>query len=134
MLDGDGNSVRTLVRERREPAGRVSYTWDGRDNAQRIVTEARYRPRVELERHGRTIVLPNPIRVDTTAPKIRIVRSSHGCSRRTATEYETGHGDVRARRARAPMMPVDGQRRCWAVPALEGSSSGSGAWMPGGAT
>lgn len=74
VLDADGESVRTLVRKRREPAGRVSYTWDGRDNADRIVAEGVYRPRIQLERNGRTIVLPNPIRVDKTAPRIQIVR------------------------------------------------------------
>ncbi len=74
VLDAGGESVRTLVRKRREPAGRVSYTWDGRDDLDRIVLESLYRPRIQLERNGRTIVLPNPIRVDTTAPRIRIVR------------------------------------------------------------
>jgi FlgD Ig-like domain len=74
ILDRGGRSIRTIVRERREAAGRVSYTWDGRDNLGRVVPEGVYRPRVQLERNGRTIVLPNPIRVDTTAPQIRLVR------------------------------------------------------------
>ena len=112
ILDSGGHSVRTLVRDRAEEAGRVSYTWDGRDNADRVVPEGRYRPRVQLEEHGRTIVLPNPIRVDTTAPRIRLVRlfprvfSSDGDGRRdrvTAT-YVVDES------ARA-MMLVDGQRR-----------------------
>jgi hypothetical protein len=112
VLDAGGDSVRTLVRKRREPAGRVSYTWDGRDNADRIVAEGLYRPRVQLERNGRTIVLPNPIRVDTTAPRIRIVRvfprvlSPDGDGRRdrvTAT-YSL---DEKAR----AMMLVDGERQ-----------------------
>ncbi|MGH3135068.1 MAG: FlgD immunoglobulin-like domain containing protein [Gaiellaceae bacterium] len=112
MLDPSGESVRTLVRKRRESAGRVSYTWDGRDNADRIVTEARYSPRVQLERNGRTIVLPNPIRVDTTAPRIRIVRvfprvfspGSDGTRDRVTATYSL---DERA----LAMMLVDGQRR-----------------------
>ncbi|HEU5264982.1 MAG TPA: FlgD immunoglobulin-like domain containing protein [Gaiellaceae bacterium] len=122
LLDTAGRSVRTLVRDRREPAGRVSYTWDGRDNAERIVVEGLYRPRVQLERHGRTIVLPNPIRVDTTAPRIRILRvfprvfSPDGDGRRdrvTAT-YEINE------RARA-MMLIDGRRRVLAkFPSREG--------------
>ena len=74
ILDRNGRSIRTIVRKRREPAGRVSYTWDGRDNLGLVVPEGVYRPRVQLERNGRTIVLPNPIRVDTTAPTIRLVR------------------------------------------------------------
>jgi hypothetical protein len=71
VLDAEGRSVRTLVRDRDEPRGRVSYTWDGRDETGQVVPEARYRPRVQIEEHGRTIVLPNPIRVDTTRPSIR---------------------------------------------------------------
>jgi hypothetical protein len=122
LLDDGGESVRTLVRDRREPAGRVSYTWNGRDNADRIVAEGLYRPRVLLERNGRTIVLPNPIRVDTTAPRVRIVRvfprvfSPDGDANRdrvTAT-YKI---DERAR----AMMLIDGQRRVLAkFPSREG--------------
>jgi len=112
VIDSGGRSVRTLVRDRVEEAGRVSYTWDGRDNADRVVPEGRYRPRVELEEHGRTIVLPNPIRVDTTAPTIRLVRlfprvfSPDGDGRRDRVTawYEI---DELAR----AMMLVDGQRR-----------------------
>ena len=112
ILDSAGRSVRTLVRDRAEEAGRVSYTWDGRDNADRVVPEGRYRPRVELEEHGRTIVLPNPIRVDTTPPRIRLVRlfprvfSPDGDGRRDRVTawYEL---DELAR----AMMLVDGQRR-----------------------
>jgi flagellar hook capping protein FlgD len=74
ILDRQGRSIRTIVRQRREPAGRVDYVWDGRDNLDRVVSEGVYRPRVQLERNGRTIVLPNPIRVDTTAPVITLVR------------------------------------------------------------
>jgi hypothetical protein len=112
LLDTAGRSVRTLVRNRREPAGRVSYTWDGRDNSDRIVPEAGYRPRVQLERNGRTIVLPNSIRVDTTAPRIRMVRvfprvfspDGDGSRDRITSTYEINE------RARA-MMLIDGQRR-----------------------
>ena len=111
VLNSDGRSVRTLVRDRDEPRGRVSYTWDGRDNADRVVREGVYRPRVQLDEHGRTIVLPNPIRVDTTAPKIRIVRvfprvfspdGDGGRDRVTAT-YEVDEPAL-------AMMLVDGER------------------------
>ncbi len=112
ILDSAGRSVRTLVRGLAEEAGRVSYTWDGRDNADLVVPEGRYRPRVRLEEHGRTIVLPNPIRVDTTAPRIRLVRlfprvfSPDGDGRRdrVTARYEV---DELAR----AMMLVDGKRR-----------------------
>jgi hypothetical protein len=112
MLDSDGNRVRTLVRDREERRGRVSYTWDGRDDLGRIVEDGVYRPRVLLEENGRTIVLPNPMRVDTRAPRIRLVRvfpqvfSPDGDGRRDrlVARYEI---DELAR----AMMLVDGRRR-----------------------
>ena len=112
MLDSSGEPVRTLVRKRREQRGRVSYTWDGRDDAGRVVPEGLYRPRVQLEEHGRTIVLPNPIRVDTTAPTVTLVRvfprvfspDGDGRNDRVTAEFEIDEP------ARA-MMLVDGRRR-----------------------
>ena len=112
ILDRDGRSVRTIVQNLRERAGRVSYTWDGRDNLERVVREGVYRPRVQLERHGRTIVLPNPIRVDTTAPAIRLVRvfprvfspDSDGRRDRVTASYRINE------RAGAIML-VDGRQR-----------------------
>lgn len=112
ILDKDRRSIRTLVRTQREPAGRVSFTWDGRDNLDRVVAEGVYRPRVQLERNGRTIVLPNPIRVDTTAPVISLVRvfprvfspDSDGERDRATATYRIDE------RARAVML-VDGRQR-----------------------
>jgi FlgD Ig-like domain len=112
LLDSDGERVRRLVRDRDEPRGRLSYTWDGRDDADRIVEDGVYRPRVLLEEHGRTIVLPNPIRVDTKAPRIRLSRvfprvfspDGDGRKDRLAALYEI---DELAR----AMMLVDGRRR-----------------------
>ena len=112
LLDSGGDRVRTLVRDRDEERGRVSYTWDGRDDVERIVEDGVYRPRVLLEENGRTIVLPNPIRVDTRAPRIRLLRvfprvfSPDGDGRRdrVAARYEIDEA------ARA-MMLVDGRRR-----------------------
>jgi FlgD Ig-like domain len=72
LLDAGGDSVRTLVSDREQERGRVTYVWDGRDDAEQIVAEGRYRPRVQLEEHGRTIVMPNQIRVDVTPPSIRL--------------------------------------------------------------
>ena len=112
ILNRSGRSIRTLVEDVREPAGRVSYTWDGRDNLERVVPEGVYRPRVQLERNGRTIVLPNPIRVDTTAPAITLVRvfprvfspDSDGSRDRVTASYRIDE------RARAVML-VDGRQR-----------------------
>jgi hypothetical protein len=112
MLDSGGDFVRNLVRGRREQAGRVSYTWDGQDEAGRVVEEGVYRPRVRLREHGRTIVLPNPMRVDTTAPKISLLR--------VAPRVFSPDGDTRGDRAIAwfeideparAMMLVNDRRR-----------------------
>lgn len=112
VLDSDGRSIQTLVQSKSEPAGRVSYTWNGRDERERVVPEGVYRPRVRLRQHGRTIVMPNPMRVDTTPPRVTLRRvfprvfSPDGDGRRervTAT-YEVDEP------ARA-MMLVDDRRR-----------------------
>lgn len=112
ILDKSRKSIRTIVRDQRSPAGRASFTWDGRDNLDRVVAEGVYRPRVQLERNGRTIVLPNPIRVDTTAPVITLVRvfprvlspDSDGERDRVTASYTIDE------RARAIML-VDGRQR-----------------------
>jgi hypothetical protein len=112
ILDKNRRPIRTIVRDKREPAGRVFFTWDGRDNLERVVAEGVYRPRVQLERNGRTIVLPNPIRVDTTAPVITLVRvfprvfspDSDGERDRVTATYRSDE------RARAIML-IDGRQR-----------------------
>jgi hypothetical protein len=112
LLDGDGERVRRLVRDRRELRGRVSYVWDGRDDLDRIVEDGVYRPRVMLQERGRTIVLPNPIRVDTKAPRIRLLRAfprvispdGDGRRDRLVAQFEIDEP------ARA-MMLVNGRRR-----------------------
>jgi hypothetical protein len=72
IIDGDGRVVRVLVEDSRRPRGPVELLWNGRDDANAIVPEGFYRPRVRLARQHRTIVLPNPIQVDTTAPTATI--------------------------------------------------------------
>jgi hypothetical protein len=112
VLDTAGESVRTLVRDRDEPRGRVSYVWDGRDESGRIVPEARYRPRVQVHEHGRTIVLPTPIRVDTTAPRIRFTEVS---PRLFSPDGDGRNDRVTAKYAvdeiAQAMLLVDGRRR-----------------------
>jgi hypothetical protein len=75
IVDEDGDLVRGLVDERPRGAGELlETTWDGRNGDGAIVAEGIYRPRVRLTRDRRTIILPNPIRVDTTPP--RVVRTT----------------------------------------------------------
>lgn len=72
VIDGDGDVVRTLVRDlpskkyRKLPA----MTWDGRDDAGRMAADGRYRYRVSLRKGGRSIVLPKSVTLDTTPPKV----------------------------------------------------------------
>ena len=70
LIDSKGDVVRELARRRPQARGAVSYVWDGRDAEGSVVDEGAYRPRVHLEQARRTIVMPNPIRVDVTAPKV----------------------------------------------------------------
>jgi flagellar hook capping protein FlgD len=73
MLDAGNHSVRTIARDVDRGVGRVFFRWDGRDDAGNVVPEGSYRPRVRLAEHGRTIVLPNPMRVDVTPPVIHLL-------------------------------------------------------------
>jgi len=70
IVDSGGKVMRELARDR--PQGRrfVTYVWDGRDAEGHVVGEGTYKPRVHLDRQRRTIVMPNPIRVDTTPPRV----------------------------------------------------------------
>jgi hypothetical protein len=70
VVDRSGTVVRHLTRHEEHRRGPVAFTWNGRDDVGATVPEGLYKPRVKLERQHRTIVLPNPIRVDTTPPKV----------------------------------------------------------------
>jgi len=76
MVDRHGLEVRLLVRHRLLNRGAHHFTWNGRDDDGTIVPQGEYRPRIRLERTNKTFVLPNPIRVDVTPPRIS-VRSVH---------------------------------------------------------
>ncbi len=71
FVDEDGRVVRSLPR--RTGSGTMRFEWDGRDAGGAVVPEGSYRPRVRLPDERRTILLPNPIRVDVTPPRIRLV-------------------------------------------------------------
>jgi hypothetical protein len=70
IIDAGGDVVRELARNRPQGRAAVSYVWDGRDARGEVVQEGTYRPRVHLDRERRTIVMPNPIRVDLTPPRV----------------------------------------------------------------
>ena len=88
--------------------GDVHVRWDGRDASGELVPDGIYYPLVELQRAGRTIDLPNPIRVDTVRPSIRL-RSLRPRVFRPGTEKLTVAYTV-SEHAHA-LLFVDGRRR-----------------------
>jgi hypothetical protein len=76
IINSSGDVVRTVATGRRAGRGTQQFIWDGRDEAGRVVPDGTYRPRVHLAREHRTIVLPNPIRADSTKPLIKLVSVS----------------------------------------------------------
>lgn len=84
------------------PRGGVHVKWNGRDSSGELVPDGVYSPLVHLRRAGRTIDLPNPIRVDTVPPTIKLTRlRSNGPKLRIAyTVSEPAHA----------LLFVDGRR------------------------
>ena len=72
IVDG-GKVVRTIERGRSYPKGPVVVSWDGRDDAGRVLPEGEYEPRVHVRGEHQTITLPNPIRIDVTPPVVQDV-------------------------------------------------------------
>jgi hypothetical protein len=81
--------VRTLVSGRRFRHGLHHFTWNGRDDEGQLLPQGFYNPRVHLEGEHRTILLPNPIRIDTTRPVVTLV----GVKPRVFSPDGNGHAD-----------------------------------------
>jgi FlgD Ig-like domain len=131
LLDDEGREVRTLVDGERAARGPHEFFWNGRDDDGRLVPEGRYRPKVELGRADRTIVLPNPIRVDLTAPTVKVV----SVKPRTLSPDGDGLGDVVRIRYRAServrvLLFVNGRLR---VVSRSQRSGGVLQWLGGAA-
>ena len=73
IVDSQGRVVRTLLRSQLRPRGVQRFSWDGRGEAGQVVAPGTYKPRIHLAREHRTILMPNPIRVDAVAPRIALV-------------------------------------------------------------
>jgi FlgD Ig-like domain len=102
------SSGEVTVAEGSFPQGDLHVRWDGRDASGEIVPDGIYYPLVQLQRAGRTIDLPNPIRVDTIRPSIRIrslrPRVFHpGREKLTVTYTVSEHAHA--------LLFVDGRRR-----------------------
>jgi hypothetical protein len=85
-----GRRVRTLQPPRSFDRGaRVSLVWDGIGDGGIAPPDGSYLPVVKLIRSHRTIVLPNPIRLDTTPPVVTVKRPQHP----VLSPDGDGHGD-----------------------------------------
>jgi hypothetical protein len=88
--------------------GDVHVRWNGRDASGEIVPDGIYYPLVHLQRAGRTIDLPNPIRVDTIRPTIKFTsltpRAFHAGTEKLKVTYTVSE------HAHA-LLFVDGRRR-----------------------
>jgi hypothetical protein len=73
IVDADGEHVRTLASALRRPRGNVRFTWNGRDDDGDVVRDGVYRLRLGLRERDRSIVIPTPIRVDATPPRVDLV-------------------------------------------------------------
>lgn len=70
VVGGDGGRIRRLASTvALRPARRVELRWDGRADDGARARDGRYRVRVALRRAGRSVVVPAPIDLDTTAPR-----------------------------------------------------------------
>lgn len=75
ILDADGRVVRSLVEERTVRKGIINVRWDGRNAVGKVLPDGEYSPRFVLD-NGRTFDPPNPIRIDTIPPRMRLVSYS----------------------------------------------------------
>ena len=75
VVDQRGDDVRELASGVSLSAYKTipTLTWDGRDSAGKVVPDGRYRIRVRLRREGRSLVVPQSFRVDTTPPKVTVI-------------------------------------------------------------
>ena len=108
IVDSGGTVVRTLVTGRSVSKGLVVLRWNGRDDGGTLLPDGDYKPRVHLSSDRRTILLPNPIRLDTQPPRAVIVSV-------TPQVFTPGHGRVtvtyRMSEPASAILYVNGIRR-----------------------
>jgi len=120
VVDSDGKVVRTLLMSTPVRAGRQRFGWDGRNDAGQAVPAGTYKPRLHLANEHRTILMPNPIKVDPTPPTISPVSVAPRVFS-PGRAFRRNHVVVRYRisePARA-LLYVDGQLRVIRRPYIE---------------
>jgi hypothetical protein len=76
IVTSNDRVVRALVPPSYARTGRHRYRWNGRGDNGDFVRDGTYRPQVHLANAHRTILLPNPIVVDTKLPHITLARKN----------------------------------------------------------
>jgi FlgD Ig-like domain len=72
IVNGSDFVVRELLPARHLAAGFYHFAWNGRGDDGQVLSDGSYKPRVHLTAAHRTILLPNAIRIDTSAPTIAV--------------------------------------------------------------
>ena len=90
IVDSHGQVVRTLVDNKLFGRGKHHFTWNGLTRVGAVVPDGVYEPQIRLHRAGKTLVLPVPITVDATPPRI-VPIAVHP---RTISPDGDGHSDV----------------------------------------
>ena len=71
IVDSSGHEVDTLATDQSAQRGAVTFHWDGRTDSGALAPDAAsYQPQIELKNARSTILMPNTIAVDTTAPTV----------------------------------------------------------------
>jgi hypothetical protein len=107
ILDASGRLVRTLASERTVREGTVDVSWNGRDGAGRRVGDGEYAPRFVLDA-GRIFDPPNPIRVDSIAPRTQLLSYQPRVLRRA--QNPRLHVRYRVSESAHPILYVNGRR------------------------
>ena len=76
ILDAHRHPVRTLVDGVQASRGLNVFKWDGRTDGNVIAKDGTYSAEIHLAGQHQTIVLPNPIQLDTTAPVVKTVTAN----------------------------------------------------------
>ena len=72
VLTARKHVVRTLVADKALPRGENVFTWGGRTDTGGLAPQGAYRVEIHLRNQHRTILLPNEIALDTTAPVVKL--------------------------------------------------------------
>jgi hypothetical protein len=121
VVDADERPVRTLAEGEERSAGKVVLRWDGRTDTGALAPDGAYRLRLHLADEGRTILVPDVFRVDTSAPTAELL----SVSPRTLSPDGDGRRDsaalvVSLTETARPVVLVDG------TPAVRGPAGEAG--------